>query len=166
MRDAVGKLAVVRDQDQSFARTIEPADGEDPLLGRHEIDHPRPPLGIEVGGDDADGLVDRVVERLRLPQRFPIDADLVPQRIDLRAELRHDLSIDLDAPVTDELLAIPPAADTRRSEHLLQSLGPALFGPAISAIGRFGAVVPAAMRTALVLAGHGETCFCAAGKWC
>ena len=78
-------------------RAVEPADGKDPFLGRHQIDHARPAAGIVVRRDDADRLVDGEVEPLRLAERLAIDANFLPQRIDAGAQLGDDLAIDLDA---------------------------------------------------------------------
>jgi hypothetical protein len=45
-------------------------------------------------------------------QRFAIDANLLPLRIDARAELRHHLAIDLYAAFANQLFAFAPAGKT------------------------------------------------------
>ena len=102
---------------------IEPADGEQPgVRGRQQVDHPRPARRIAVGRQHAGRLVHCVVRELRPGQRLPIDADLLRGRIDARAQLGDHAAIDLHAAGGDQFLALPPAAQPRRGQDLLQPL--------------------------------------------
>ena len=120
--EEVGQFAVVGDEDQPFAHPVEPADGKQPLFPRHEVDDARPAVGIEVRGYHADRLGEHVDDPLRVGQPLAVDADLLAERIDAGAELRDHLTVDLDPPGRDQFLAVPPAAEPGRREHLLEPL--------------------------------------------
>src|SRR5438105_12150181 len=97
MRNPVGELTIVRDEDQSLARSIEPPDCEDALLRGHEVDDPRPSTGIAIGRYNAGRLIHREIKTLGGAQRFAIDADFLPGWIDARAQLGDHLAIHFDA---------------------------------------------------------------------
>ena len=120
--EEIREPAIVGEQDQPLAHPIEPADREQPLLTRHQIDDPGPARRIDVGGDDAHGLVEHVDNPLRVWQPLAIDADLLGLRINPRAERGDDLAIHFHASRCDQRLAGPPAAEPGRREHLLQPL--------------------------------------------
>ena len=112
MREAVGQLAVVGDEDQPFARHIEPADAKHARrIRRQQIGHARPAGRIARRGNDAGRLVDGEVHQLRLRQHFAIDANFLLQRIDARAQLGDDLPIDFDAAFANQLFAFAPAGN-------------------------------------------------------
>jgi hypothetical protein len=55
-------------------------------------------------------------------QHLPIDTYFLQLGIDARAKLGDDVPIDLYAAVADQLLALAPARDPRRGNHLLQAI--------------------------------------------
>ena len=57
-----------------------------------------------------------------LTGRSSIDEDLLAGGVHASAQFHNDLSIHFDAAFPNQLLALPPAADTSRSKHLLQAL--------------------------------------------
>ena len=122
MGQQVGEIAVVGDQDQPFAHPVEPADGKEPPLSRHEIDHPGPSSGVKVGRDRAHRFVEQVDDPLGIGQPFAIDADLLTPRIDLCPEGRDHATVHFDAAGRDQLLTGPPAAEPRGGQHLLEPL--------------------------------------------
>ena len=122
MSQQVGQLAVVGDEDQSFAHPVEPTDGKQPLVAGNEIDHSRSSRGIVVGGDGADRLVEHVDDPLRMRQSLTIDPDLLTKRIDPGSQFGDDLAIDFDAALSDQLLAAAAAPEAGGGQHLLQPL--------------------------------------------
>ena len=69
-------------------------------------------------------FVNRKVHELRLMQDFAVDADFLLVRIELtRAELGDQFSIDFDASVENQLLAVAAAGDAGGCEHVLQAVG-------------------------------------------
>ena len=65
MGQELGQVAVVGHDEQALAVQVEPPDGEDPGLGRHEGDHRRSALGVRRGADHAGRLVEQVVHQIR-----------------------------------------------------------------------------------------------------
>ena len=123
MGEQVGQFAVVGDQDQTFARHVEPADHEQPLAVGREIDHARPAIGIASRRDDAERFVDQIIDQPAARQRLAIDANIGRVGIDLRAERGDGAAIDGDAAGGDQFFAFSPAADSGRSQQLLQPHG-------------------------------------------
>jgi len=110
--EEVCQFAVVGDEDQPLAHPVEPADGKQPLLPRHEIDDARTAIGVEIGRHDPHWLVEHVDHPLRVGESLAVHADLLPQRIDAGAELRHHFAVHLDPSGGDQFLAVPPAPET------------------------------------------------------
>ena len=79
MREPVGQLAVVGDEDQPFARHVEPADAEGARrVGRQQVDDARPAGRIARRADHARRLVDGKVDELRPAcSDFAVDADFL-----------------------------------------------------------------------------------------
>ena len=76
--EPVGELAVVGDEDQPFARHVEPADAEDARrVGRQHVDDARPAGRVAGRADDALRFVDGEVDRLAFVKDFAVDADLL-----------------------------------------------------------------------------------------
>src|SRR6478736_2950687 len=85
MSEAIGKLAVIGDENQAFAGAIEPTHGEDAFFSRNQINNTGSAAGVMIGGHYANGLVDSKIQPLRLTNRFSIDADLLRCRINTSA---------------------------------------------------------------------------------
>jgi hypothetical protein len=122
MGEEIRQFAVVGDEDQPLAHPVEPTDGEQPLLSRHEIDHARPPCRIEVGRHHADRFVDDINTAAWVGEPFTVNPDFLPHRIDTGAQHGDDDPIHLDATRRDQFLAGPSAADPCGGEHLLEAL--------------------------------------------
>ncbi len=122
MGQAVGELPVVRADEQTLGVEIEATDREDPGLGRHEVDHGGPALGVPGGGDGARRLVEQVVDQVRPGgHRGPVDLDPVGLGVGAVAQ-RGAATVDPDPAGRDQLVARPAAADARSGEHLLEPL--------------------------------------------
>ena len=117
MRQAVGQLAVVGQEDQALAVHVEATDREHalPTIGQ-QIDHARPTRRIAIGADHASRLVDQVVNQLGSRQCDAVDTDFVTQQVGFGAELRDDLAVDLDATGGDQLFALAATAQSSRSQ--------------------------------------------------
>jgi len=120
MGEEIGQLTVVGDEDQPFAHPVEPADREQSLFPRDEIDDAGPAIGVEVRGHHADRLGEHVDDALRVGEPLTVDADLLAEGIDAGTELRDHLAVDLDPACRDQFLAVPPTAEPGRREHLLK----------------------------------------------
>jgi hypothetical protein len=97
MRQEVRQIAVVREEDEPFARPVETPHGEEAAIARHEIDHTRSSRRIVVRGHHADRLVEEVDDSPRIRKPLAVNANLLGSGIDLRAERGHDLAVHLDA---------------------------------------------------------------------
>ena len=124
MSEEVGEAPVVGEQNQSLTHAVQPTDREEPQVARHQINDAGPARRVDVGGDDPDRFVEHENDPLRIRQSLAVDADLLGERIDTTAERGHHLPVNLDASRRDQFLAGTPAAQARRSQHLLQPLQP------------------------------------------
>lgn len=118
----IRKLAVVRQQDEPFARAIESPNGKETTIARHQIYDPRPTSRVVVGGHHADRFVQDVHHAAGVRQPFTIHTNILGPRVDLRAERGDNLTIDLDPSGSDQLLAGAATSKPGRSQHLLQPL--------------------------------------------
>jgi hypothetical protein len=122
MRQSLSQLAVVGQQHQAFAATIQATHRKQSLSIRNEIDHARPPLRIRVGRNDSNRFVNRVVDRLETFEWFAINTNLVGRWIDLEAQLISHFAVDLDTPLGDELITSAATTQTSSSENLVKTL--------------------------------------------
>ena len=83
MGEAVGQLAVVGEEQQALRVGVEPAHGEHPRLGGHEVDHGRAAVGVLGRRDDAGGLVEQVVDQARACTETDVAVDLDVVVVDL-----------------------------------------------------------------------------------
>jgi hypothetical protein len=97
MCQEICQVAVVREEDEAFARAIEPPHGEESAIPRHQVDHARSPCRIVVRGHHPDGLVEEIDHAARIRQLLAIDANLLGARIDLRAERGDDFAVHFDS---------------------------------------------------------------------
>ncbi len=123
VREAVRQLAVVGEQDDALGLRVEPAHVEEPGLAVGDVvAEALPALGVLHRRDDTGGLVQREeLVRLRGDGQA-VDLDLVLLRVDAAALLEHDLAVDLDPGLFDQLLAGAPGAVARAGQDLLQPL--------------------------------------------
>ena len=115
------QVAVVGEQQQTFAHVIEAADGKDALLDALEqIHHRGTALGIADGGHVSLGLVHRKIDvALGTAQQLAVDANLIQARIGLGAGLGDGMSVDGDQAGGDQLLGLAPRGQSCRGQNLL-----------------------------------------------
>ena len=122
---AVGELAVVRQQDQAGRRRIEPADRVKPPLAVDELGDDRPAVGVLGGRDHARRLVHEP-DLARLRRDGPA-VDLHPARVvHVARGVGHDRAAHAHAAVGDQLLGRAPGSDARvrevsREAHALRA---------------------------------------------
>ena len=118
--DAVRERAVVGQQQESFGFPIESPDRVDAVMGFHQI-HDRATVAlIACGGDIARWLVEHEIAQVRLLKLPAIDLDAVDGGVSFRAELAHDLAVDLDFTVEYELLGCASRRDPMGGENPLE----------------------------------------------
>jgi hypothetical protein len=123
VKQALGELAVVREQDEPFALLIQTPDriGARDLRRRHELEHGRSAPGIAHRAQDSGRLVEREVDRRRTcPQGGVVERDRVVQGIGPVAEV-GDLTVHADAPGLDQGLGVPARIDAGGRQDLLQA---------------------------------------------
>ncbi len=121
MRQQIRQRTVVGDEDQAFARKVQPADHEQPLGVGHQIEDARAAGWIAGGGDDACRLVEHVIQAARgAGDRLAVDANVGELRIDFGSQRRDDRPIDGHSAGRNQLLAFAPAADAGVGQNFLQ----------------------------------------------
>ncbi len=116
----IGQFAVVSDQNQPLARNIQSSDWKQPLMALDQVGNTRSTGGIAGGRDHAHRFMEHEILAFRPRKRLAIDADLLQNRIDARAEFFDDAAVDLDSSLGDQLLGLATAAETGRCKDFLQ----------------------------------------------
>jgi hypothetical protein len=106
MCEAVGELAVVRQQERAGRVGVEPADGHDPLREIDKRDDGRPPLRVARGRDRARRLVQQHVGETLRYELLAVEADDVGGG-DEGVQL-PGLAVHGDAPGLDQLVGAAP----------------------------------------------------------
>ena len=118
----VDDITIVREEDQAFRVLVEPTDRKHPFGMIHEIYDVAFDVALR-GAGDADGLVERDVDRADLlacgADRVTIEAHVVPFG-DLRAERGRD-AVDGDAALGDEGVGLPPRACAALAQVFVES---------------------------------------------
>jgi hypothetical protein len=108
IENALGPARVVAHQQQAFAGHVEATDGRDEGQGEiaESVIDCRAALRIAARGDDTAQLVDHQVDALIGADRFPIHHDARAVHVDAQAGMQGEATIDLDAPLADQLLGL------------------------------------------------------------
>src|SRR5262245_29623157 len=107
MSQPVGELTIIGQQDQALGLIVEPADVEQALavVGHQVSDRPPAPV-IRHRAEHAGWLVQCEVDKVRTGRdSLTVHPDHLGPRVDSGAEPADDLTVDLDPPRTDEVLA-------------------------------------------------------------
>ena len=91
------------------------------LSAGNQVDGPGPTGRIGVRAQKAARLVQQEVARRLLADGPAVDRDVLPARIDARAQIAFDLAVDADATRDNVFLTMPAGAKPRRREEPLQS---------------------------------------------
>ena len=109
MDQCVGELAIIRQDQQAFAVTIQPAHGEQALFRvGHKIPEGPAFAGILTGTQNIPGFVEKQVFQGLGLHRTPVKKNLIVRGIDAMPLRRMRMAIDLDPALGDELFTGPP----------------------------------------------------------
>jgi hypothetical protein len=128
VRGCLGELlhefAVVGQQQQPFARVVEPSDGEHSRVNAlKQVENDWPSLRVGDGSDISLGLVERDINvALGSAQQLTVQADFIGARVGLRTQCGGLFSIDADASGSYQLFGLAPRGHAGRRKNLLQSL--------------------------------------------
>ncbi len=123
VRDAVGPVAVVGQQQQTLRVAVEAAHGEEALGPIHQIEYRGAALGIAGRGHHAGRFVEHDVQVAggRAADGAPIDRDGILGRVCLRPRLGHHLPVDGDAPLGQQPLGPATRGHARVGQYLIQT---------------------------------------------
>ena len=110
MREPVGELAVVRQEQHAGRVGVEAADRDDPGLVADEADDGRAAARVARRRHDACRLVQQHVDELLQPEPAAVELDAVA-RLDERVQ-RSRLAVDGDPARLDQLVGAAPGRDT------------------------------------------------------
>lgn len=119
MRQALSKIAVVRQNEKTFGLRVEPADIEKAReLRGQEIENGVACIGIDSSRNETGGFVQDDVKPALAVHEFATDLDVVGLGR-LRAEIGADAAVDCDASVRNQLVAVSPRTDAGCSEETI-----------------------------------------------
>ncbi len=121
VREPVGELPVVREQERARRIHVEAADRNHTRLGWDEPGDGRATVWVARGRHDAGRLVQEDVGEGLPLDALAVDLDDVPSP-DVRVQLAR-LPVDADATRTDELVGPPARDDTRPGQERVQAHG-------------------------------------------
>jgi len=122
MTEALGQLAVVRQQEQAGGVGVEASDGKDAFgHAAKKIDRELAAGRIGGGAEDVLGLMQHEVDFFFGMDGLAVDGDAIGLGIDQDREVSGDGSVDGDAALNDELLAGATGAKARGGKNLLDA---------------------------------------------
>ncbi len=121
MGEAQGEIAVVGENEQTFALGIEPADVEDPRqVRRKKIVNRVARVCVAARGDKPRGLVQDDVEPLLRPHHFAADFDVIA-RLRLHTEVGADATVDCNPAGGDQFVAMAARTNPGGGEITVQA---------------------------------------------
>ena len=123
MGQALREIAVIGQDEKAFSLRVEPANVEEAReLRRQEIENGVARIGIGPRRNEAGRFVQDDIKLAFAPHQLASDFDVIAFRR-LGAEIGADAPVDRDAPVGDQLVAMPPRTDTGGGEETVQAHG-------------------------------------------
>ena len=119
MSEALGKLAVICEQEQAFGLCVQTPDAEQPReFCWQQIENSVADVRISASGDESSGLMEHNGERRGDPNKFAIHFDVVAP-VGLCAEVNADFTVDNDPARRDQFIAVPARPETGRGEKTI-----------------------------------------------
>ena len=119
MHQPMSEIAIVRQNEKSFALSVESADIEEARKLRwQEIENRVVRIGISARRDEAGRLMQDDVTLLLAAHELASDFDMV-SRDRLRAEVSADAAVDCHAPISNQLVAMPSRTDASCREETI-----------------------------------------------
>ncbi len=129
IRQPLGKLRIVGQNQQAACIEIEPADRKQVALTvRQQIVDRRTPVRIAIGGDVAGRLVQQQVRALFAAQRLAIEGDAVALHVHPRVRIAHDPAVDAHAPRPDPTAGFGTRSEACLGEDAFQRLQRSIAG--------------------------------------
>lgn len=123
MRQALGEIAVIRQNEKSFGLRIEPADIEKAReLRRQEIENRISGIRIGARRNETGRFVEDDVKPAFAAHQLVPDFDVIALGR-LRAEIGADTAVDRDATIGNQLVAMPPRTNPSGGEETIQAHG-------------------------------------------
>jgi hypothetical protein len=114
--------AVVRQQHQTFAVTVQATDDKDPFLRfRNQIEHERTTGRVFRGADVPLGFVDQVVNVILWMNALTIHGNARRFGVDFRAEFANDLAVDRHATFQNQQFAGSSGSDACLGKNLVKA---------------------------------------------
>ena len=124
MRQSLGKIAVVGQQQQALRVFVQSPDREEPLIrDRDHVDRARTSFRVAVGAEHAFGFVQQEVTESGKSQPFGIEADIVSFRGDGTSRIVDDDPVHRNAAVPNVLFTVAPRVHSGHGEEFLQAHG-------------------------------------------
>jgi len=121
----ISQVAVVRQQQQSFAIGIQATHRVDARRARHQRDHRGAALRVIAGAENADRLVQQIrdpfahLDGAGRAQRLTVHGDRLAGGVHARAQLGHHHPIHRDAPRADQGFGGPARSHAGVGQHFL-----------------------------------------------
>jgi hypothetical protein len=141
-QNAIGKVSIIRQEDEARGVVFEPSHGKDALRNAVEkIAERAPTFRIAHCRNNFRRLVQQQINPLAFrAKELPGDFDMVARLIRFCAKFGDDAPVERDVPRRDELLRVPPRGDTSARNYFLQSFQHGV--PGIDVSGASGLATP------------------------
>lgn len=123
MRQALREIAVIGEDQESLGLRVEPADIEEAReLRGQKMENRVARVRIGAGGNEAGRFVENQVKFAFTAHQLAAHFDVVALA-GLRAEVGANATVNRNAPICDEPVAMPPRSDTGGGEETVQAHG-------------------------------------------
>lgn len=124
VRQSLGEVAVVGQQQQALRVFVQPSNGEESLIcDRDHVHGTRTSFRVPVGAEHTFGFVQQEVTESGKSQPFGIEADIVRFRGDGTSRIVDDDSVHRDAAIPNVFFAVAPRIHSGHGEKFLQAHG-------------------------------------------